>query len=53
MSVYLENSNPVNEGFYRSHGFESQGHFPCGQDQGDQKAPPLQRMWRAPRTLSV
>ncbi len=52
-SVYLENSNPNNEGFYRSHGFESRGYFPCGQDQGDQEAPPLQMMWRAPRTSSV
>ncbi|MCA3695358.1 N-acetyltransferase [Aquidulcibacter sp.] len=49
-AVYLENSNPNNEGFYRSHGFESQGYFPCGQDRGDQKAPLLQMMWRAPRT---
>ena len=48
-SVYLENSNPVNEGFYQSHGFESQGHFPCGKDRVNQKAPLLQKMWRAPK----
>ena len=48
-SVYLENSNPGNEGFYRSHGFESQGYFPCGKDRVDQKAPLLQKMWRAPK----
>ncbi|MFN9612746.1 MAG: GNAT family N-acetyltransferase [Hyphomonadaceae bacterium] len=52
-AVYLENSNPDNEGFYRSHSFESQGYFPCGQDRGGQKAPPLQMMWRAPRTPSA
>jgi GNAT superfamily N-acetyltransferase len=48
-AVYLENSNPVNEGFYRSHGFESQGYFPCGKDRLDQRAPLLQKMWRAPK----
>ncbi|MCZ8206694.1 MAG: GNAT family N-acetyltransferase [Hyphomonadaceae bacterium] len=52
-AVYLENSNPDNEGFYRSHSFESQGYFPCGQDRGGQKAPLLQMMWRAPRTPSA
>jgi len=52
-AVYLENSNPDNEGFYRSDSFESQGYFPCGQDRGGQKAPLLQMMWRAPRTPSA
>jgi GNAT superfamily N-acetyltransferase len=52
-SVYLENSNPNNEGFYRSHGFESQGYFACGKDRGEQKAPPLQMMWRAPGAQSA
>jgi GNAT superfamily N-acetyltransferase len=52
-AVYLENSNPDNEGCYRSHSFESQGYFPCGQDRGGQKAPLLQMMWRAPRTPSA
>ncbi|MCA3692786.1 N-acetyltransferase [Aquidulcibacter sp.] len=50
--VYLENSNPANEGFYRSHGFESQGYFPCGKDRDGQTAPLLQKMWREPRTPS-
>jgi GNAT superfamily N-acetyltransferase len=48
-AVYLENSNPSNEGFYRANGFESLGYFACGKDRGAEKAPLLQKMWRAPR----
>ncbi len=52
-AVYLENSNPNNQGFYRSHGFESQGFFPCGAERNGQKAPLLQMMWRVPKPQSA
>lgn len=42
--VYLENSNPVNTGFYRSHGFEPMGVF-----HADETAPPMEPMWREPQ----
>lgn len=44
MPIYLENSNPVNHGFYVAHGFEQMGKFSAGDD-----APPMAPMWRAPR----
>lgn len=50
MPIYLENSNPANQGFYRAHGFETLDFFACGRDRGNQKAPQLERMWRAPRS---
>lgn len=43
MPCYLENSNPVNHGFYASHGFKRLEVFACG-DGG----PPLEAMWRDP-----
>lgn len=46
MACYLENSNPVNHGFYTAQGFERREIFACG-DAAD--APPLEAMWRAPR----
>jgi len=52
MPIYLENSNPDNQGFYRAHGFESKGFFPVGKDRGGRKAPLLQKMWREPRPLT-
>lgn len=42
--VYLENSNPVNHGFYVSHGFEKIGEFEVGPG-----GPPMAPMWREPR----
>ncbi|SDM51123.1 GNAT family N-acetyltransferase [Maricaulis salignorans] len=42
--AYLENSNPANDGFYRSLGFESIGEILIAPD-----APPLEAMWREPR----
>lgn len=44
MPCYLENSNPVNHGFYSAHGFERLEIFPCGEG-----GPPLEGMWREPR----
>ncbi|MDJ0920779.1 MAG: GNAT family N-acetyltransferase [Henriciella sp.] len=44
--VYLENSNPVNSGFYTAHGFERIGLFNVG-DGG----PVMEPMWRAPKEL--
>ena len=43
MPLYLENSNPVNHGFYRSHGFETREIFPIGKG-----GPPMEAMWREP-----
>lgn len=43
-AVYLENSNPANQGFYRSRGFETRSLFHARED-----APPLEAMWRVPR----
>lgn len=43
--VYLENSNPINSGFYAAHGFERMGLFACGEG-----GPPLEPMWREPKT---
>ena len=43
MPCYLENSNPMNTGFYRSHGFERMKMFEVGPG-----APPLEAMWREP-----
>ncbi|MEM6412500.1 MAG: GNAT family N-acetyltransferase [Pseudomonadota bacterium] len=43
LPVYLENSNPVNTGFYRSQGFESLGTFNVGKG-----GPVMEPMWRAP-----
>ena len=42
--AYLENSNPANTGFYRSHGFERTGLFDVG-DGG----PVMEPMWREAR----
>ncbi|MEO0816067.1 MAG: GNAT family N-acetyltransferase [Pseudomonadota bacterium] len=42
--VYLENSNPVNGGFYRAHGFETITTFQVGGD-----GPVMEPMWRSPR----
>ena len=44
-AVYLENSNPANHGFYRSHGFETREIFPIAEG-----GPPMEAMWRAPKT---
>jgi len=44
LPVYLENSNPINTGFYRSFGFESRGTFAVG-DNG----PIMEPMWRDPK----
>ena len=41
--VYLENSNPSNQSFYNSFGFETLEVFQATDD-----APPLEAMWRAP-----
>lgn len=41
--VYLENSNPRNQSFYNSFGFETLDVFQATDD-----APPLEAMWRAP-----
>lgn len=44
ISVYLENSNPVNSGFYRSLGFEPMGtSFQIGEG-----SPLMEPMWRNP-----
>lgn len=45
LPCYLENSNPANTGFYVSHGFERMKLFEPGPD-----APPLEAMWREPKT---
>jgi ribosomal protein S18 acetylase RimI-like enzyme len=45
LPCYLENSNPANTGFYRAHGFERVKLFEPGPG-----APPLEAMWREPRT---
>ncbi|WP_300377007.1 N-acetyltransferase [Henriciella sp.] len=42
LPVYLENTNPVNDGFYRSLGFERTGDFRV-----DGTAPVVTTMWRA------
>jgi ribosomal protein S18 acetylase RimI-like enzyme len=44
LPCYLENSNPANTGFYRSHGFVRMKVFPPGPG-----GPPLEAMWREPR----
>ena len=44
LPVYLENTNPVNDGFYRSLGFEKRGEFHV-----DETAPIVTTMWRTPR----
>lgn len=41
LPVYLENTNPVNDGFYRSLGFERRGEFRV-----DRTAPLVTTMWR-------
>lgn len=43
--IYLENSNPANSGFYRSHGFETMTTFEV-EDGG----PVMEPMWRSPKT---
>ena len=43
LPVYLENSNPANDGFYRSLGFERRGEFRV-----DETAPVVTTMWREP-----
>ncbi|MBY9067609.1 GNAT family N-acetyltransferase [Hyphomonas sp. WL0036] len=45
LPCYLENSNPANTGFYMSHGFERMKLFEPGPG-----APPLEAMWREPRS---
>lgn len=45
MPVYLENSNPVNSGFYRAHGFERMAE-PFQLAEG---SPVMEPMWRAPQ----
>jgi ribosomal protein S18 acetylase RimI-like enzyme len=45
LPCYLENSNPANTGFYRAHGFERMKVFAAGPG-----GPPLEAMWREPRT---
>lgn len=44
LPVYLENTNPVNDGFYRSLGFERHGDFRV-----DETAPLVTTMWREPQ----
>jgi ribosomal protein S18 acetylase RimI-like enzyme len=44
LPCYLENSNPANTGFYRSHGFERMKLFEAGPG-----GPPLEAMWREPK----
>ncbi|MAI90886.1 N-acetyltransferase [Ponticaulis sp.] len=45
--IYLENSNPVNSGFYRANGFEQMGEpFPVGEG-----SPVMEPMWRAPAQI--
>lgn len=46
MPVYLENSNPVNHGFYSSYGFEKITEFEVGTS-----GPPMAPMWRSPRAV--
>ena len=46
LPCYLENSNPMNTGFYRSHGFERVEMFEVGPG-----APPMEAMWREPRSM--
>lgn len=41
LPCYLENSNPANTGFYRSHGFERMKLFSIGEG-----SPPMEAMWR-------
>lgn len=43
--VYLENSNPANHGFYRSHGFETVTKF----EVGETGSPVMEPMWREAR----
>lgn len=45
LPCYLENSNPANTGFYKSRGFEHVKFFEPGPG-----GPPLEAMWREPRT---
>jgi ribosomal protein S18 acetylase RimI-like enzyme len=45
MPCYLENTNPHNTGFYQSHGFERMQMFEIGPG-----SPPLEAMWREPKT---
>lgn len=47
LPCYLENSNPANTGFYRSRGFEQIKMFAAGPG-----GPPLEAMWREPRSLT-
>ncbi len=47
LPCYLENSNPANTGFYRSHGFERVKLFAAGPG-----GPPLEAMWREPRRVA-
>ena len=47
LTCYLENSNPANTGFYRSHGFERMKLFEAGPG-----GPPLEAMWREPRSIA-
>ena len=47
LPCYLENSNPANTGFYRSHGFERMKLFEAGPG-----GPPLEAMWREPRSIA-
>ncbi|MCA8898510.1 MAG: GNAT family N-acetyltransferase [Hyphomonas sp.] len=44
LPCYLENSNPMNTGFYNSNGFERMKLFEVGPG-----APPMEAMWREPR----
>lgn len=46
LPCYLENSNPANTGFYRSHGFERMKVFAPGPG-----GPPLEAMWREARVV--
>ncbi len=48
LPCYLENSNPANTGFYRSHGFERMKLFEAGPG-----GPPLEAMWREPRVVGA
>ncbi len=48
LPCYLENSNPANTGFYRSRGFERMKLFEPGPG-----APPLEAMWREPKSPAV
>ncbi|WP_084398772.1 GNAT family N-acetyltransferase [Henriciella aquimarina] len=44
LPAYLENTNPANDGFYRSLGFERHGDFRV-----DETAPLVTTMWREPQ----